>query len=343
MPQRRRARIVLVVLVLAALVVVTIDFRAGDDGVVEQVRGVVTSVLRPVQDGVTVLVRPLADGVSGIGDVFNTASENRELRDRVEVLEERRRTLTDLERENDELRRLLDVAESRDDVTIAARVVALAPSTFEWTVTLDVGSDDGVRRGMPVIDSDGLVGRIVQVGSRASRVLLAIDPNFSAAARLASNGEIGPVDGRGGEPMIFRPLDPDVAIEVGDEVVTSAYQGGMFPAGLPIGTVSDVGDATVTGLRREVRVQPFVDFTRLHHVLVVAHDPAEELPPLSATPDEPFAPPDVPPFLVPEPLDPPGEDPDGDDSDGDDSDGDDDPQAALELAVQAAARGVAAR
>ena len=347
MPQRRRARIVLVVLVLVALVVVTIDFRAGDDGVVEQVRGVVTSVLRPVQDGVMVLVRPVVDGVSSIGDVFNTASENRELRERVEVLEQRRRTLTDLERENDELRRLLDVAESRDDDTIAARVVALAPSTFEWTVTLDVGSDDGVRRGMPVIDSDGLVGRVVQVGSRASRVLLAIDPNFSAAARLAGNGEIGPIDGRGGEPMTFRPLDPDVSIEVGDELVTSAYQGGMFPAGLPIGTVSDVGDATVTGLRREVQVQPFVDFTRLHNVLVVVHEPVEELPPLSATPDEPFTPPDVPPFLVPDPLDPPGEDPDDDPDagpdDDPDADPDDDPDAEAAPDAQVVAAGAPAR
>ena len=339
MPQRRRARIVLVVLVLVALVVVTIDFRAGEDGLVERVRGGVTSVLRPVQEGVMVLVRPVVDGVSSVGDVFNTASENRELRERVEVLEQRRRTMIDLERENDELRRLLDMAESRDVDTIAARVVALAPSTFEWTVTLDVGSDDGVRRGMPVIDRDGLVGRVVQVGSRASRVLLAIDPNFSAAARLAGNGEIGPIDGRGGEPMTFRPLDPDVAIEVDDEVVTSAYQGGMFPAGLPIGTVSDVGDATVTGLRREVRVQPFVDFTRLHHVLVVVHEPVEDLPPLSATPDEPFTPPQVPPFLAPDPLDPPDEDP-GEDPE---ADPDADPDAEVAPDAQAPDAQAAAR
>lgn len=326
MEQRRRARILLVLLVFTALVLVTVDFRTGDQGPIDRLRGLTTSVLRPIQDGVVTLVRPVRDGIGGLGELRSIRADNRALRARVAELEERRRSVADLERENTELRRLLAVRDAADQPMITARVVALAPSTFEWTITLDVGTADGVRRGMPVIDSAGLVGRVVQAGARSSRVLLAIDPNFSAAARLAGNAEIGPIEGRGGDPMVFRPLDPEVEVAVGDEIVTSAYQGGLFPAGLPIGTVSEVGDARVTGLRREVQVQPFVDFTRLHHVLVVVHDPPEDLPPLTTTPDTPFVPPDVPPFLVPgdpEPLAPDGTTPPGssDGEAGDDADG----------------------
>jgi rod shape-determining protein MreC len=208
--------------------------------------------------------------------------------------------------------------------TIAARTVALGPSNFEWTITIDVGSDDGVRRDMPVVNGDGLVGRVIQVTPNASRVLLTIDPNFGAAARVARHGETGYIDGRGGEPMVFRPLDPEIDIEVGDEIVTSSYQGGIFPGGLRIGTVSVVDDGS-NRLAREVQVQPFVDFTRLHHVLVVINAPVDEIPPMTESPDVDFTRPDVEPTVDPDELEATTEDDEDEDgaADGDGGDGDD--------------------
>lgn|GEM_PF-55727 len=297
--QRRRARLLLALLVAAAIALVTIDFRSGEDGGLDRLRGVTTSVLRPIQDGVGVLVRPFSEGAGAIADLFAIRSQNRELRDRVAELEERRRVFDDLERENAELRALLSLADRTELETVAARVIALAPSNFEWTVTIDVGARDGVERGMPVVEGDGLVGRVIQVTPDASRVLLAIDPSFSAAARSARNGEVGLLDGRGGDPMVFRALDPAAQVEIGDAVTTSSYQGGVFPAGIPIGTVSQVTEGS-SPLTREVQVNPYVDFTRLQHVLVVFSTGIDDIPPFEGSEGLEFRRPPVPPLLEPE-------------------------------------------
>ena len=282
MQQQRRARVLLGVLLFSALVLVTVDFRGGDDGPVDRLRSGVTVIMRPVQEGVATLVRPFGDLGGGVRDVVATRAENQRLRQQVADLEQRRSSGVDLQRENAELRDLLAMSDRTELETITARTVALAPSSFEWTITIDVGSVHGIARDMPVLDGDGLVGRVIQVTPNASRVLLSIDPSFSAASRTARTGEIGPIDGRGGDPMVMRPLDPDADIEAGDEVVTSSYEGGVFPAGIPIGTVSEVVE-TGSRLTREVLVSPFVDFTRLDHVLVVLSRPVEELPPFEGT------------------------------------------------------------
>lgn len=282
MYQRRRARILLAVLVVAAIALVSIDVRGGEDGGGSRVRAFATAVLRPIQDGVRTLVSPIGDLGRGVGDLFTVRSDNQRLRERVEVLEERRRSMTDLERENRELRDLVEIRERLDLEVVGARVVALAPSSFEWTVTIDVGTDDGVARGMPVVDGDGLVGRVIQVTSGASRVLLTIDPNFFAAARSARTGEVGIMNGRGGDPIVFQPLDRDGELAVGDELVTSSYQGGAFPSGIPIGTITAVVDPSGRDAR-ELQVSPFVDFTRLQHVLVVRNAPVEPLPPFDGS------------------------------------------------------------
>ncbi|MEX0953226.1 MAG: rod shape-determining protein MreC [Nitriliruptoraceae bacterium] len=296
MYQRRRSRIVLAALVLVALVLVTIDVRSGEGGLLNGARGLATQVFQPVQDGATMLLRPVGNAFTGAGDLFTLRSDNERLRDEVERLRERRRTLTDLERENDELRDLLAMRAQGSHETVPARVVSLSPSSFEWTVTIDVGRREGVARDMPVINGDGLVGRVVQVTNTSSRVLLAIDPSFFAAARSSRTGQIGTIEGRGSDPMVLRPLNPAADVAVGDEVVTSSYQGGVFPGGIPVGLVGDVGEPSAR-LVRELTVRPFVDFTRLHHVLVILSSPVQPVPPLEGTPGVDFDAPSGPRFL----------------------------------------------
>ncbi len=311
MYQRRRARVVLAVLVLIALVLITIDFRSSDEGPLSRLRSLATATFGPVQDGLSSLLRPVGNAIDDIGDVFSLRAENEQLRTRLTELEERRRSFDDLERENETLRALLSMRDRTGFDVVAARVVALAPSNYEWTITIDAGSEDGVERDMVVIDGDGLVGRIIQVTPSASRVLLAIDPNFSAAARVAGLGEQGPMSGRGGDLMRFLPLDPEAEIERGDEIVTSSYSNGIFPSGIPIGSVEDVGEQT-TLLSREVDVRPYVDFTRLDFVLVVLHAPIPELPQVTRdTGDLPFIPPRPSPSPSPDPQASPTPEPQG--------------------------------
>lgn len=296
MHSRHKARVLVAALIVVAFVLITIDFRAGGagagNGPLAVLRRAVTAVLGPAQDGLTSVIRPVADAVSGVGDLVDLRADNQRLRERVVGLEQQRRSLDDLRRENAQLRDLLAIGPRADFDLVVARTVALGPSNFEWTITIDAGADAGVARDMVVVTGAGLVGRVVQATPDAARVLLAIDPNFSAAARLARSGETGTVDGRGGDPMLFRPLDPEADIEPGDEIVTSSYSNGVFPPGIPVGTVAQV-DAATTRLTREVLVRPYVDFTRLDQVAVIRSAPVAEVPPPEPDAGLDFTPPDA--------------------------------------------------
>lgn len=326
--QRRTARIALVALVAVSVILVTIDFRTGGngrDGVLDRVRGAVMTVTRPVQQGLSLLVRPIVDGVDGIGDLFAIRRENARLREQVATLAERDRLLTDLRRENDELRDLLDYRDRSRLDAVAASVVSLGANNYEWTATLDVGRAHGVERNMPVVNGAGLVGRVLHAEERASLVLLAIDPTFSVTVMLAESGEIGVLAGGGGQPLAFSPLDPEVALAAGQELVTAAYNGGLYPTGIPVGVVADAGAAT-SRLTREVQVRPYVDFTRLHHVMVIVNAPVDPLPPFSDADVPQIVPPNVPRFLDPNPGGDGGDDgtDDGNGTDGADDESTDD-------------------
>ncbi|MBY5162259.1 rod shape-determining protein MreC [Salsipaludibacter albus] len=292
--QRRRARILLAVSVVVVLVLVTVDFRseAGGDDLGGRLRNGVSVVLGPVQDGLSTLVRPIANAAGNVGELFSIRAENARLRAQLAQVEERRLSYDDVVRENEELRAQLDFRQRNELETVSAHVTAQGASNFEWTATIDVGTDDGIRPDMPVTDGDGLVGRVIATASNSSRVLLSIDPNFGASVRIAETGVIGSLQGDGNEPMIFEPLITDVEIEVGQEIVTSAYQGGTFVSGIPVGVVTsaEVEDGQ---LSRTVDVLPYVNFSTLDIVSVVLTEPAAPDEPLELDPSPSFSPPPV--------------------------------------------------
>ena len=151
---------------------------------------------------------------------------------------------------------------------MTARVTGVGPSNFEHTVFIDRGTANGVRKDMPVVAGAGLVGRVVQVSQRTARVLLLVDPSSAVASRLASNGETGVAEGTGGDELRFDLFDAEAAVTVGDEVVTSGYEGGVYPPGIPIGTVARI-QPRGNALARRAFVTTFVDFSSLDFLLIV--------------------------------------------------------------------------
>jgi len=274
---QRRVWGLFVGVIIVALVLITIDFRE-DDGVADAARDTASVGFEPFERGLDRLLSPLRGFSDGVRDLVATRAENRELRVEVEELRERRRAFADLEREIAELRALVDYRADSGFETLAARVIAVSPSNFEWTMTIDVGERAGVARGMAVVNGDGLVGRVLSTTSTASRVLLLVDPNFSVAARTVEGAFIGVIDGRGTEPMRFDPLDPRSVVRAGEEIVTSTFPGSAVPAGIPVGRVEST-DAGTSRLTTLYDVRPFADVIRLDHVLVVLAPPAEDVPP----------------------------------------------------------------
>jgi len=269
--RQRRLRLLLLTFVLASITIVTIDFRTHGDGPLDRLGRVAMTVIGPLQEGLSTIFRPVGNFFGGIGrigslqaDIELLERENAELRAQQEAVE-------DITRENASLRRLLVLRDRFNLRTAPAQVIGVSPSNFERVVFINRGSADGVRKDMPVLAGEGLAGRVVEVGETTSKVLLVVDRASAVAARLASNGKTGILEGTGGATVRFELLDPEAEVEVGDRVLTSGYDGGVFPPGLPLGTVVDAPPPH-SALSRVVTVQPFVDFSSLDYVLLVTSE-----------------------------------------------------------------------
>lgn len=267
----RRLRLLLAVLLAASITIITIDYRSGGDGPLDKVGRAALAVLGPVQEGLARVLRPVGNFLAGFTQVPS-------LRERVASLEQENASLraqqeqvADVLRENESLRRLLVLRERFGFRTMAAQVVGVGPSNFERSVFIDRGSRDGVRRDMPVIGGEGLAGRVLEVGPTTAQVLLIVDRQSAVAGRLSSNGETGIIEGTGGRAMRFELFDPAAAVAVGDKVLTSGYDRGLFPPGIPVGTVVSAPPSP-GGLSRVVQVEPLVDFSSLDHLLLVLGD-----------------------------------------------------------------------
>lgn len=231
----------------------------------------------PFETALSRALAPVRRLDESVRDFLATRSENELLRAENEALRARRRAFADLEREIAELRTLLGFRDAAELTTVPARVIAIAPSNFEWTLTIDAGEEDGVERGMAVVAAEGLVGRVLMTTDRAARVLLVVDPNFSVASRSVATSAVGLLDGGGNEPMRFAPLDPRQGVEPDDEIVTATFPGSAVPSGIPIGRIV-AQDERSSRLSAAYDLLPFVDVTRLDHVLVVLAGPAEDVP-----------------------------------------------------------------
>ena len=269
----RRARTVLAVLLAASIVLITIDFRQPDGGPVDRLQRLAIAVFGPLQQGVSAVVRPVADLAGGVAELGGLRRDNRRLEAEVARLHAQERTYADVLEENRRLRGTLGMARRCGCRTVGATVVAGSGSNFQLSVTVDAGSRQGVQRDMAVLDADGLVGRVTQVTADYATVLLVTDSASGVAASLARGKAPGIVRGSGSQLLSFQPVRAGTKVERGDPVVTQAYQGSVFPAGLPIGVVERVDPAGAASLVPRVAVRPYASLGALDVVAIVVERP----------------------------------------------------------------------
>jgi rod shape-determining protein MreC len=264
----RTTRLLVVSLVMLSLLTITVDYRGGASGPFEAAGRGALAVVATLQSGVSKALHPIGAFVSGLAHIGSLKSENDRLRDEVQRLQQQNAKNTSLERQNEQFQNLLHMRSQLGLKTRAATVVGYSPGNFEWTVTLNVGTSDGIARGMPVVNGDGLVGHVINVTASASTVQLIIDPDSDVAGRLASSGDTGLVAGRRQKPLVMQLVSSDAKVFLGEPVVTAGYQGGLYPPEIPIGVVSLVYQQQ-GGLNKTVEITPSVDFSALEAVLVV--------------------------------------------------------------------------
>jgi rod shape-determining protein MreC len=263
-------------LVSASLVIITLDYRGGEAGPLASLGRAAKASIAPLQELVTDLVRPVATVVSGIANLPSLAEENRRLREELATaLTEVRQTRFQAEQLR-ELEDLLGLRAELDPQGVPAVVTASGVSNFEWTITINRGSNDGIAVDMPVVagsaESPRLVGKVIEVTPISAEVELILDRASAVAAVVEGSGAVGLVWGQGNEDLLMEGVDPDADIRGDESVFTKGYrvdgQPGLYPPGILIGQVSRVSP-TGNSLETPLRIRPAVDFATLDFVLVL--------------------------------------------------------------------------
>ncbi|NEB01760.1 rod shape-determining protein MreC [Streptomyces sp. SID13726] len=277
MRDTRESRLLLVLLIAVAFALITVDIRGGEDSPVDGARQAAAAVFGPVEDGVSSAVNPVGNAVSAIRD-------SGERHDRLAELEKENAALKARLGSDDrntsrlkQLDKMMKIAGEGQYGIKGAEVIAIgAAQGFSWTITVDVGANDGIKRDMTVLNGDGLVGRVTTVGPHTATVLLANDPDFTVGTRMEATDELGFASGQGDQPLRVELLNGKADVKKGDRLVTFGSQADKpFVPGVPVGVVSRVepsgGDLTKT-----LYITPYVSFTKLDIVGVVVEAPKKD-------------------------------------------------------------------
>ena len=277
-PSRARAalvrRLVLAVLVLAALALLTISFRSPTTGALHDLQGYGASALRPFQIAATRVARPFRDAYNYLDGLTSAKSQNSKLE--AEVQRYRAEALRNAAavKQNDELQALLKFEQGsrypQDYRAVNASVVSFPSGTYSHQIVIDAGKDSGIHLNTPVVSADGLVGKVTQVGPSTAVVTLLTDPDSAVPARDLKTKVSGLLRHGQGSTLILDRVAKEQIVDKGDWIVTRGTVDRRYPDeypyGIPIGRVVSVGTSDIASFLT-VEVQPLA---RLDSLEVVA-------------------------------------------------------------------------
>ncbi len=280
MHDSRRTRLILAVLLAAALALITVDSRGGvtgGGGPVGGLRGIGGAIFGSAESLVGSVARPVAglfDNVTGApAQQQKIAALQRQVtRLRTEL------SLAQLSKAQEaQLRHLLTLAGRGGYRIVAANVIAAGPG-YNSSVTIDAGRDDGIKPEETVLNGSGLVGTVTSVTARTSTVLLTTDASSTVGVRLAGTGQIGAVTGTGQSrpgPALLRLVvfDANAVLQPGQQLVTfGSVHGRPYVPGVPVGVITRV-QASAASLTKLALVRPYADEGALGVVGVVIVPP----------------------------------------------------------------------
>lgn len=259
---------------LISLLLLTFYIREGESGPIHSVRSVVNTVATPVRMVGSVVAAPfhaIGNVVSNVTAPQETLSE---LREQNEQLTAEVAKLTEAEKTAERLEGLLGLQSTYSLESTAARIVGGSSDAWSQTVTIDKGTIDGLEVGMAVCNSGGAIGQIVEVSASSSTVRLLTDENSGISAMVQRSRAQGILQGQPDGTLLLNYVAADSDVSVGDIVITSGL-GGVFPKGLPLGTVTSVNRASnATYYTVTVRAQSLAENNE--EVLVITSVAAEQ-------------------------------------------------------------------
>lgn len=266
--QSGRSRFTIIILVLLSVTLITLDMQ--DFGPLGNGQAAARDVLSPATDTGGTIFSPITNAWRSLTEFDDLEAENEALRDELGQIrgdaiagQAARETLDQLLGELD-----IDILAGVD--TTVARVADPSGNFDDFTIDLDKGRRDGIRDGMPVVTSAGLVGRIVAAERDRSQVELITETGFGLGVRVIGPGDIALARGvaRGQDLEVNEGVDESSVIAEGMLVVTSGIEGSPFPADIPVGVVTSV-EIDEAELQQQLHIRPVAELDRLSFVTVI--------------------------------------------------------------------------
>lgn len=284
----RRRRAVLALLVVLSLILLTAYFGEAPAGGLHDVQRGFLTVMSPIQDGANKALKPVRDLFGWFGSTLHAKSQNKELEKQLATLRlelARRQEDEALSKELIKLYRLDSSSSLNNYRPVTATVAYKSPNIWYLTVVIDKGSSSGVRVNDPVVDGEGLVGKVTQVAPDAALVSLITDSEVEVTARVAATGEVGLLQPQVGEPghLVMQVYQSSgTPPSSGDLVVTSgtisSKGDSLYPKGIPIGQVTSVNEQSAF---KSINVSPLADLGSLDVVQVLTMVPGSPAATLS--------------------------------------------------------------
>ncbi|MDE3113213.1 MAG: rod shape-determining protein MreC [Chloroflexota bacterium] len=244
---------------------------------VQGASGAVTTALVPAQRALAQAGSSLSGFTEAINEIQTLRADNAQLHDQVDQLTLENVRLREQAVAEQQAVKLDAVARTVAYQTIPAPVIARDPTGAMQTIVLGAGSSDGIAVGDVVVSDQGVVGRVSQVGSGYSKVLLVTDPGSAVSAIVQGSRATGIVRGQYGDTLVMDWILQTEQVSLGDVVITAGLSDGkdlrsLYPKGLVIGKVVAL-DRSQNSAYKTAIVLPAVDLRRLEHVLVIKTAP----------------------------------------------------------------------
>lgn len=267
---------VLLILVAAAIVLITVWSRESETGPLHRLRVGVQAVTAPVSAAGEFMTRPVRGFFAWAGDLGVSRSQLEQLRQQNAQLRSRVAELEEARLENERLRGLIDLAQAREYDAVGARVIGKPVNSWEGVVLINRGSDAGLKPGMPVVSAQGLLGQTIEVSPSSAKVRLITDQRSGVAAFVQRSRVEGIVRGSIEGDLSLDFVSNETTVAVGDVVITSGM-GGVYPKGIVIGEISAV-DAGDNALYQRIEVTPASNLAGIEEVLVLVGAPEAQAP-----------------------------------------------------------------
>jgi len=241
----------------------------------------ILAITSPIQTAVTWSLDRAVGGYENYLYLLGTREENLALLEQNRKLLGTISALRETEQENIRLKRLLDFRETHKLDSLVARVIGRDVSTEYRAIRINRGESSGIRPNMAVLTNEGIVGRVLRTTDTTADVVTILDLLSAVDTIVERSRARGVVEGLTDDVCQLKYALRTDDITPGDVLVSSGL-GGIFPKGIPVGTVSKVNRKTY-GISQEVEVRPSVDFTKLEEVLVALRLTSEFIPQGSAT------------------------------------------------------------